>query len=142
MKTVEKFVGVVLIVLLIPLVLLGIGTARQREYTQTVPLVVTASSHTADMTLIKDLFDGDVVNVSAISSNSTNDAPAVYSYASSTKALTVNGLAENAIRTLSVTYTYQALDNTSDALFKNLPLFLIIGVFIVVGIGWWTGRKH
>jgi hypothetical protein len=141
MKILEKFIGVVVILLLIGYVFTGIDDARQKPYTQTAPLVVTASSNTADVALVKPLFNDDLTSVTAITSSNSTDSPAVTDYNPAGDTLTVSGLTANSTRTLSIAYTYARLAGAQDTLFSILPFLIVIGVLFVVGMSWWASRR-
>ena len=140
MRKLSMFVEIAIIVLLSPLAFTGLTTARTIEYIQTQPSVVTAAATTADVTLIKELFEDDVVYVSAVTSSNTTDVPAVSSYTSGTKALTVQGLVENATRTLYVTYDYARFDTGTDTFFAYMPMFIIFGLAIHIILQMFSGR--
>jgi hypothetical protein len=122
------FIEIAVIVLMAPFAFDGLTSARQIAYTQTAPLVVTAASTTADVTLVKELFEGDVVRVTGVTSSNNTDTPAATAYNEGTKALTVSGLAQNTSRTLTIGYGYPRFTGGTDTLFGYLPLFIMLGL--------------
>ena len=143
MKKLKIVVEIALIVILLPFAFTGLTSARTIEYVQTQPTVVTAAATTADVTLIKALFDDDVVYVTEITSSDTDDVPAVSSYNSGTKALTVQGLAENTTRTLYATYDYARFTGSYaavDTIVGYLPMFIIFGLAFHVMLQVFSGR--
>lgn len=143
MKKLKVIIEIAVIVILLPLAFTGLTSARTIEYEQTAPSVVTAAATTADVTLIKPLFDDDVVYVTEISSSNATDVPAVSTYTTGTKALTVAGLVDNATRTLTVTYDYARFTgnlSVVDTLVGYLPLFLIFGLALDVILQTFSGR--
>jgi hypothetical protein len=140
MKKLRMFIEIAIIVLMFPLAMNGLKAARAIEYIQTAPGVVTAAATTADVILVKPLFDDDVVNVASITSADTDDVPAVSAYTTGSKALTVQGLAENTTRTLYITYNYQRFDDALDLFFGYLPMFLMLSLAIHVIMQLFSGK--
>jgi hypothetical protein len=136
----RMFVEIGMIVLLLPFAFDGLKDARQIDYTQTAPAVVTAAVTTGNVTLVKELFLDDVVNVVEITSSNTTDVPVAATYNSGTRALTVGGLLDNATRTLYIDYGYARFDSGSDTLFGLLPLFLMFGLAYDVFRQLFSGR--
>ena len=126
------FVEIAVIVLLAPFAFDGLSTARQIDYVQTAPTVVTAAATTADVTLTKALFEDDVVSVTEITSSNVADTPAATVYTSGSKVLTVGGLNDNDTRTLYIDYGYARFEGATDTLFGYLPLFIMLGLALHV----------
>jgi hypothetical protein len=136
----KMIVEIGIIVLLLPFAFDGLKSARQIDYTQTAPAVMTAAATTKDVTLVKELFLDDVVNVVEITSSNATDVPVATTYNSGTRALTVGGLLDNATRTLYVNYGYARFDGGFDTLFGYLPLFLMFGLAYDVFRQLFSGR--
>lgn len=79
-----------------------------REDTFTVSTGVGESEATVQ--LFKEVYDDDVSTID-ISSNDVDDVPLYSSYNTTTRALTVAGLAVSTDRTLTITYDVDALPN-------------------------------
>jgi len=77
-----------------------------REDTFTSPTAAGVS--TANVTLIKEIYDDDTTTVDILSSLAT-DVPVVGVYTTATRVLNVTGLTTNTTRTLSITYDVYAL---------------------------------
>lgn len=122
---VKMIIEIIIFVLLLPFAFTGLSAARQIDYTQTVPAVVTAAGSTANATLAKPLFEDDIVNVSGVTSSNLTDTPVATVYNTGTKVLTVDGLVDNTTRTLYIAYGYPRFDSGFDTLFAYLPLALM-----------------
>ena len=72
--------------------------------TQTTVVATAPGITTANVTLAKDLYQANVVNVHSITSTDGADAVAVTSYTEATLALLVSGLNDDASRTLTIEY--------------------------------------
>lgn len=94
--------------------------------------------------LTSDIYDDDTGTLS-ISSNDSDDVPAIYSYNATTRALVVTGLADNTTRTISATYDVDAIEGPEAIgdFFEIFPFLwiVIISVFPVAGLtAIWMGR--
>ncbi len=107
MKSVIILLTAMVLVLFLPANLTSINDFRSRDYVEP-HNITTASETTAAVTLSQSLFSSQTANV-ALVSNDTSDAPIPQTYVSSTKILTVIGLAPNITRQLTVTYKIDAL---------------------------------
>ena len=132
------FIGAVIIILMLPFTFTGIDEARQATYAQTVPSIGAETD--VDVVLLKPLYNDDLVNVITITSDNSEDVPAVNSYTTGSKMLNIIGLSGSDTRNLIVTYGYARLAGAQDTFMGNLPLFLIIGLVIMVALGLWQGR--
>ena len=134
MKVVMGIIGVIVIVLFLSPLRAGLLGARTNEYEQVTPAVTTAAGVTsANVTLLKPLWEDDIASVTALTSSDGDDTPAVYSFASDV--LLVTGLQAETSRTLTLTYRYGALTGTNAPAdtFLNL-LFIFIGIALLVFI--------
>lgn len=86
---------------------------------------------TANVTLLKEVYDDDVTTVSVLSDIAT-DVPVIEGYTAGTRLLDISGLAANATRTLSVSYDYDAL-NASGAFDIFLSRLSWIWLLCVIG---------
>lgn len=138
-----SIIGVILIVMLLGAQFFeSVDSARGKEYVQTVPNVTTTDGTTATVTLLKDPVDNDVTNVITITSNSTDDTPAVDAYVTASNSLSVIGLAEATTRTLTVTYNYARLDSGSDRFMTILGFLIIVAIVIFIGIEVWQTKRR
>ena len=96
--------------------------------TQTTVVATGAGVTTANITLAKDLYQANIVNVDSVTSTDGADAPAVTSYTEATLALLISGLNDDSSRTLTIGY-YGETD--SDVL-RIIGPFL--GVMIIGGL--------
>lgn len=74
----------------------------------------------------------DSLNYASVSSNDTDDSPALTSYNSTTRAVTVTGLAANTTRTITLTYKTAGLSDYSGAEDLSLHIPTIILAFIIL----------
>jgi hypothetical protein len=74
--------------------------------------VNTAATTTANVTLLKSLYNADISTISMFSTDSP-DVPVVVSYNATNRVLNVGGLATSSNRTLDVSYDYDALGSSS-----------------------------
>jgi hypothetical protein len=63
---------------------------------------------TANVVLLKEVYDDDVSTIS-ITSDTVTDTPTVVNYHTATRLLDINGLTANTTRTLSISYDIDAL---------------------------------
>lgn len=141
MRAVMIVVGVIIILLLFGTMLTGIQTAQTDERTDAFTSVVTGVGESeADVVLVADPYDDNILNVIEITSTLGTDAPLADSYVTSTNTLTVRGLTASQTRTLDVLYRYDAM--TGDAsmvsnLMGYIPLFVVMAIVIIlIGGGW------
>jgi len=82
---------------------------------------------TADVVLVKELYDDDISTVTALSDNTT-DTPTADAYNTGTRALTVGGLQAETSRGLTVSYDVYALTGGGaiDTLISRYDLIWII----------------
>jgi len=138
MKSALAIIAVIMVLFMFGTMLSGIQGAQTDERDDAFAAVATGVGVTeADVELVADLYDEDILNVVDIASDNEDDAPLADSYAALTNTLTVRGLNANDTRTLEVTYQYDAM--TGDAsivgsFFDLMPTLVVIAlVLIIVG---------
>ncbi len=140
----KAFVAVIAIFLLLGAfstpILDGIKTWRTDGLsTQTAVVATAAGVTTANITLAKDLYQANVVNVSSITSSDGTDVPAATSYTEDTLVLLVSGLNDDASRTLTLSY-YGETDSDVMRVIGPFAAVLIIGGLIALII--WEVVSH
>lgn len=138
MKITLSIVGVVIVLILFGTMMTGVHDAQTNERVDSFAAVTTGVGETdADVVLVTDIYEDDLLSVLSISSNNTADAPLPDAFVGSTNTLTVRGLAESDTRNLEVTYEYDALTGDAEPAGSFLgftPIFVAIGaVLIIVG---------
>lgn len=146
MKAIQIIIGVMIVILLFGAIFLpGIRTTRTDQYEQTNPGITTGEAvTTADITLVKDLWEADLVSVITVSSNNTADTPATSAYDEDTKALTIAGLNASDNRTLTITYEYAVLTGANapaDTFFSIFPLLGGAGLLFLIVMAFWGEYK-
>ncbi len=137
------FFAVVVVLLLLPFVFTGLGTARSVEYVQTIPNVTTVSPATsADVTLIKSLLDDELTSVVSIASDNENDVAAPTAYTTGTRVLEISGLETDASRALYITFNYARSSGADDTLWRVMPLFLALAVLVLVILNVWQSSRR
>lgn len=136
MKIAFAIIGVIVILILFGTMMTGINTAKTDERTDIFAAVVTGVGETeADVVLVTDIYDDNILNVVQILSDNEDDAPLPDSYLPGSNTLTVRGLNANDTRDLEVTYQYDALTGEAEptARFLDmLPIFVGIGALMIV----------
>lgn len=100
---------------------------------------------TANLTLLKAVYDDDVSTIDAISDNS-DDVPVVEGYHSGTRVVDISGLDTSANRTLTISYDIDAL-NSSGAISGFVDRLGWIWLICVIAFApaalaaMWIGRK-
>lgn len=105
-----------------------------RQDSFTTPTAVGAT--TANVVLIKELYDDDVMTIS-LASDLATDVPAVVSYNATNRALLVSGLTDNTTRGLVVDYDVDSL-NASPAIatfIDYIPWFVLLMVILLPAAG-------
>ncbi len=106
---------------------------REAEYSITVGAGIT----TADVVLSKELYDEDTDPITFASTLNT-DSPVTGAYVAATRTLTINGLDDDATRTMTVSYPYDALETNPaiSTVMDFIPMIwiLILVAFPVVGL--------
>lgn len=107
----------------------GIYDFRTDQKEDSVRYETGAGETTANVTLIKALYDDDVSTVDVLS-NDYSDAPIVENYTAAGRVLDISGLESSANRTLTITYDVDALNMTGavSAFFDKLSWIWMICV--------------
>lgn len=136
MKAVLAIIGVIIIIVLFGTMLAGIHSAKTDERTDAFAAVVTGGGVTeADVVLVTDIYDGDILNVISITSDNVLDAPLPDSFVGATNTLTIRGLAAADTRDLVVIYEYDALagqGDTTGTFLDMLPIFIAIATAVII----------
>lgn len=136
MKTVLVIIGVIVVLLLFGVMLGGINSAQTDNRTDAFGAVVTGGGvTTANVVLVGDLYENDVLNVISITSDLGTDVPLVGTYTALTRTLQVTGLTAAETRTLTVTYEINALtgDNAPvGSFFGFLPIIIVVALVAIV----------
>lgn len=104
MKSLLIIFGTLMLLLYIPVVIEGTRDAQTEDYDLSFAGVTTAAGvYSANVTLTTDIYDDNVLSVASVSSNVSSDSPSASAFNSSSKVLTVNGLAASSTRTLDLT---------------------------------------
>lgn len=143
----KVFVAVVSIFLLLGAfstqILNGIKTWRTDGLsTQSTVVTVGAGVTAANVTLAKDLYQANIVNVSSITSTDGTDAPAATLYTESTLALQVEGLNDDATRTLTISYYGETDSDVMRAIGPFLGLLIIGGSAALIIWSVFEGKKR
>lgn len=138
MKAVFAVLGVILILGMFGVAMTGIDDARTSERTDAFAAVVTGGGiTTADVELVADPYDDDILQVESITSDNVLDAPLPDAYVTATNLLTVRGLAAADTRTLTVVYNYGTQDRSVNTFLGMVPLLIGAAILmILVGAGW------
>lgn len=136
MKVALTIIGVIVVLMMFSTLLGGIDTAQTDERTDNFGAVVTGGGiTTADVVLVTNLYDGDVLNVVSVTSDLGTDVPLAFSYTALTRTLTINGLTAAQTRTLTVIYKYDALTGDNAAVgsfFGFLPFLIAVALVVIV----------
>ena len=147
MKAAFTIVGVVIVLILFGTMMAGIRSAQTDDRIDSFTGVATGVGETeADVVLVTDVYDNDILNVVEIVSNNANDAPLPDAFSPTSNNLTVRGLNANDTRSLDVTYRYDVLtgDAASAGTFLGMvPIFVGISILVILvgaGIAAWASR--
>ena len=133
MKGAMVILAVILILSVFGVMLTGIQDANTDERTDAFSAVTTGVGETtAEVKLVAELYDSDLLHVVSISSDDDSESPLPDSYATLNNTLTVRGLATNSTRSLEVTYRYGALTGDSENAGVFLRIIPFIGAFALV----------
>jgi hypothetical protein len=140
MRAALAVIGVIIILVLFGSMMAGIKSAQTDERDDAFNAVTTGPGvTTADVVLVTDIYDNDILNVSSIVSDNIADAPLANAYTPASNTLEIRGLADTDTRNLIVTYAYGTLTGaaSSTSSFLNMiPIFIAISaVVIIVGAG-------
>jgi hypothetical protein len=134
-------IGIVIVLAMFGFIQSSVHSVQAPDYTQTFNAVATASTTNATVILNKDLFEGDVGNVTSVTSDNELDTPAAEGYTVLTKSLVITGLNESDTRQLVVVYGEDQLATWSymPTLASALPFIIVIGAVGLLGYGAYKG---
>jgi hypothetical protein len=91
---------------------------------------------TANVTLAKDLYNANLANVTAVTTNNGSDAPVASVYDEATKNLTISGLLASSTRTVTVGYYGESNETITHAVGPFFGFLVFGGILgaIVYGI--------
>lgn len=142
MRAVAVIVAVILVLSLFGVMVAGIDDAQTDERVDVFGGVTTGVGETtADVVLVADPWNDDILSIVSIVSSNSSDAPLPDSYVTATNTLTVRGLAASDTRGLTITYDYGSLDEHASQIGTFLgmtPLFItiaLIALVVTAGIG-------
>lgn len=110
----------------------GIKSWRTDDVTESFSVHTPAGKTTANVTLSRDLFQNEVSEVIAITSNVTGESPIATSYTSATNVLLVSALSGGAYHTLAVNFYANSSSTVMQALGPFLGLFIIGGCILLI----------
>jgi hypothetical protein len=136
MKIALSVIGVVMVLSLFGVMMMGVRDAQTNEREDSFAAVTTGvGENTADVILVTDIYNDDLLSVISIESDNGSDAPLPDAFVPSTNTLTVRGLNASDTRTLTVTYEYAALTGPSESagsFLDYVPLFVAIAAILIV----------
>ncbi len=110
----------------------GIKGWRTNNTTQNFSVTTAAGVTTANVTLTRDLYQDDVSEVIAISSNVTGESPVATSYTSATKVLLVSALDAATTHTLGVNFYAETDSTVLRAVGPFLGILIIGGLIMLI----------
>jgi len=137
-------IGVAILMIIFPIIMSSTNELKTDAYTQTIPTVTTgAGETTTDIVLTLDLYNADTTKIISITSDNIADTPVAGTYTEATKTLNVTGLAESDTRTLTITYSYDALEEYTgmSAMVGMTPLLIWVAILAIVVGGTWFAVK-
>lgn len=135
MKSIMVLFGVGLFILFLGVAIMpALSSFRGLEITAPYNITLTGSDNTTtSLVLANDVLDDNKVNIDVISPDE-DDAPVAFDYVAATRRVTINGLAPDTTRQLSVVYKVPRLDGATDMAARFTPTILVIaGLAIVAG---------
>jgi len=120
----------------------GVTGLRTDPTTEAFVVVTGAGVTSANVTLVNDPFQDDLVNITSITSNAS-ETPIATTYTTATNALLVTDLTAATTRTLTVNFDFETVDPVWSAIGPFLLLLLIgsIAALIFVGMLKKGGRR-
>jgi len=112
----------------------GIKGWRTSDVTENSVVATGAGVTTANVTLASDLFQDDVAQVIAVSSNGT-ESPVATSYTAATNVLLISALNASETRTLSVEYYAESDSSIMQAIGPFLGFIILGGCIAVIFLG-------
>ena len=121
----------------------GIKTWRTDGLSTQTTVVATGGGVTsANITLAKDLYQANVVNVHSVTSTDGADAPAVTSYTEATKVMLLSGLNPSSSRTLTIEYYGETSSDVMRIIGPFLGVLLIGGLAALMIYSVFEGKKR
>lgn len=103
MKSLIIIFGALLMIICLPAFFISTHNARVQDYTQTFAGVDTAAGvNSANITLSSAIYDNNVLSISSVTSNNSNDSPSAANWTTTSRLLRVSGLDDDSERTLTV----------------------------------------
>lgn len=119
----------------------GIKGWRTEDKTQSFPDVTTGAVNAANVTLSRDLFQANVDEVIAITSNIT-ESPEADTYNESLRELEISPLALNQTRTLYVNYCAETENEVVRVLGPFLSFLIFGGLLFAIAYAAFAGKKR
>lgn len=110
--------------------------------TQSTVVTVGAGITAANVTLAKDLYQANIVNVVSITSTDGTDAPAATLYTESTLGLQIAGLNDDATRTLTIAYYGETDSDVMRVIGPFLGVLIIGGSAALIIWSVFEGKKR
>lgn len=133
--------GIVLIlILMFPNITGSIHEADTSNFTDTFLNVTTGVGvSTASVNLTQPLYNNDVKEILAVTSDNTNDLPSSLSYTASTQVYTIKALEANASRNITVLYNTGAVGGFLgiSKLLSITPLLIFLAILGIAGLALW-----
>lgn len=118
----------------LPFVFSSIDNALSESITQNTAGVSVTGNYSTNITLSNAIFNNSITSIKSITSNESTDSPAVYTYNSVSRVLTVSGLNSGAsLRTLAVNFNIPST-TLPDFMTTFLSLLRWFWVFIIIGM--------
>lgn len=119
---------------------------RTKVQQETFYTTTAVGQTSANVTLIKDIYNNDYSTLSFLSSD-TVDSPILSTYNASTRQALVAGLAASTTRTLTASYDVNALSGlvAIDVVMDLTPYFWYLMVFVFMAgsiVYMWTGNRN
>ncbi len=128
------FLIIMVAFILLPTLLNAFDAWDYTESTTTSAITTDAGETSGNVTLGYDLYNANLDNVIDISSSSSSDTPAPASYNEVSQILTIDGLAEDTTRSVTIEYRTARDDDFLSSISTIMP-FLIVVFLIILGAG-------
>lgn len=103
MRSIIIIFAAIMMTIATPFMFIAIDDAITEDATQSFAGISTAAGvYAANVTLSRSIYDNDTQSIDSIASNITADTPSAYTWNSVSKILTVSGLSDDALRTLTI----------------------------------------
>lgn len=107
-KAIFGIIMIMVAFILFPLIMTSTSDIMTDETTVSDSVTTGAAATSGWVELGADLYDDDTNNVTSVTSDDTDDSPAVDSYNAGNNSVLIDGLDTDTTRTISVTYLYDA----------------------------------